>query len=405
MLFEPIVTFILKFKYIILFYLAIIIFFYIKRKQLDFQAKIIVLYRMKFGLVLIEKCSKKFKEWIILLGYIGTGVGFIGILTISYYMIKIIIKLITQPSTPTGVSLVLPGMNIPGLGILPFWYWLIVIFFVALIHEFSHGIVARAHNIEVKNTGLVLLGPIIGAFVEPNEKKLRKQSDLAQYSVLAAGSFSNILLGIFALLLLNLAFMPLHQTMIEPVGFTFNAYVDESYPFAKAGIAPGTLITGIDGSTTYKFEEFREKLFCTNPGDKIKVSTSGKTIPIILANNPDNPKKSFLGIQEIRNEVKIKDKYNTPLGNFAYNFLDWFTGLSNGGKGFLFWLYLLSVGIGMFNLLPLPIVDGGRMVQVFFHKLKGKDKGEKWYRRVGMFFLMILLITLLFPLIKGWFGI
>jgi len=292
-LFESIVTFILKFKYIILFYLAIIIFFYIKRKQLDFQAKIIVLYRMKFGLRFIEKFVNKFREPTILLGYIGVGAGYVGLIFISYILVKNLVDLVIKPSAVSGVSLVLPGVNVPGLGVLPFWYWILAIFMIALIHEFAHGIVARAHKIEVKNTGIVLLGPIIGAFVEPNENKLRKQSDIAQYSVLAAGSFSNILLAIVAILLLNFLFMPLQQTMVEPTGFTFDAYVNEEYPFAKAGILPGTLITGIDSSTTFKFEEFSEKLFCTNPGDKISVNTPQKKYPLVLAESPDNPEKVF----------------------------------------------------------------------------------------------------------------
>ena len=93
-------------------------------------------------------------------------------------------------------------MNVPGLGILPFWYWLIAIFVIAVVHEFSHGIVARAHNIPVKHTGLAFFGPIIGAFVEPDEKKLRAGKDITQYSVYAAGAFSNVILALLALLLL-----------------------------------------------------------------------------------------------------------------------------------------------------------------------------------------------------------
>ena len=266
------------------------------------------------------------------------------------------------------------------------------------MHEFGHGIVARAHKIDVKNTGLVLLGPIIGAFVEPNEKKLRKQSDIAQYSVLAAGSFSNILLALVALLLLNFCFMPLQEAMVEPTGFTFDSYVNEDLPFAQAGIMPGTLINGIDGSNTYKFEEFSEKLFCTAPGDKVSVSTPEKSYPLMLAENPDEPGRSFMGIQEIHNEFEIKEKYQTPVWEGIYYSLDWLT-------GFLRWLFILSLGIGLFNLLPLPIVDGGRMMQVFLHKLRGRESGEKWYRKIGMFFLLVLLLNLFYPLIRGWLGI
>ena len=41
-------------------------------------------------------------------------------------------------------------------------------------------------------------------------------------------------------------------------------------------------------------------------------------------------------------------------------------------------LGLLSLNIGIFNLLPLPILDGGRIVIVLLEKLIGKKLSEKW---------------------------
>lgn len=397
-MFELIFSFILKYKYIFLFYLVILILLIIKRKKLDFQAKIIILYRMKFGLKFIEKFSRKYRQPTILLGYIGVGAGYLGLIFISGILIKNLYDLIAKPAAVSGVSLVLPGINIPGLGVLPFWYWLLAIFLIALIHEFSHGIVARAHNISVKNTGLVFLGPIIGAFVEPNENQLRKQSDIKQYSVLAAGSFSNILLAIVALLLLNFAFSPLQQSMIEPAGFTFAEYYDSSFPAAQSNLPLNTRITGLNGEPTPDFLAFDEKLFCLSPGEEITLLTPEKNHSLILAANPNQPKKPFLGIQGIKNEFDIKPRYQQGIWKTIYYLVDWIT-------GFLRWLFILSLGIGLFNLLPLPIVDGGRMLQVFLHKKKGQQNGEKRYRQISFFFLMVLLLNLFYPLIRNWFGI
>jgi len=36
------------------------------------------------------------------------------------------------------------------------------------------------------------------------------------------------------------------------------------------------------------------------------------------------------------------------------------------------------------------------------HRLKGKEKGEKYYRRIGVFFLLVLLLSLIFPLLIKW---
>ncbi|PIN73485.1 hypothetical protein COV20_04650 [Candidatus Woesearchaeota archaeon CG10_big_fil_rev_8_21_14_0_10_45_16] len=389
-----VMDFLLKYKAIILFYAVIIILLYLKRKRLDFQAKVIVLYRMKWGIKWMDKYSSKFREWVVLLGYIGTGVGFIGMLTIMYVLIKNLVDLVLKPAATSGVALVLPGTEIPGLGILPFWHWLIAIFLIALVHEFSHGIVARAHNIKVKNTGLVLFGPIIGAFVEPDEKKMRKESDIVQYSILAAGAFANILLAIAAILLLSFVTAPLQQTMIEPTGFSFASYVENGLPAETAGIPVNVIVYSIDGKEVTDFESFSEVLYTKKPGDQIMVGTVENEYPLTLIDNPDSPGKPFLGIYNIKNEFDVKEQYQSGIGSVAFFTLEKLNGFQQPNHGFLKWLFLLSLGIGLFNLLPLPIVDGGRMAQVFLYKLQGAERGEKNYRRIGMFFLVILLFLL-----------
>jgi len=379
-----------RFKYIILFYLGIIVLLWIKRKKLDIQAKVIVLYRMKWGLKWMDKYASKLREWIILGGYVGVGAGYVGLIFISYILIKNLIDIIVNPATTPGVSVVLPGINVPGLGVLPFWYWIIAIFCIAIVHEFSHGIVARAHQVEVKNTGIVFLGPILGAFVEPDEKKMQKQPDIVQYSILAAGSFSNILLAILSIILLLFVFTPVQQAMVEPTGFTFDSYQKGAYPMAEAGIKPGTLITGVNGETVTHFQNFSQILSAAKPGDAITLATAEREYSLILAQSPDDPTKGFLGIKDIRNKFELKSIYQDSGWSVLYSSIDWLA-------GFLRWLFLLSLGIGLFNLLPLPIVDGGRMAQVFLHKLKGDTLGERRYRQVGLFFLVLLVLNLALP--------
>ncbi len=387
-----VLAFLLKYKFILIFYLLVIFFIAYNWKKIEKQAKIIFLYRTKLGLRLMDKISQKLREWVILFGYVGMGAGFVGLVIISYVLINNLYALITKPEAVSGVSLVLPGVHVPGMGVLPFWYWILAIFAIAIVHEFSHGVVARAHNIPVKNTGLVFFGPILGAFVEPDEKKMRKEQDIVQYSVLAAGSFSNIVLAVVALLFLNFAFMPLQETMVTPSGFSFDNYVNDNLPAAKAGIEPGTVITGINDQKVSNFQEFGDELAFYRPGESIVVNTAEKDYSIKLSANPDNEKKPFLGVLNIKNEFDIKEQYESGVGKVLYVILNWLT-------GFLRWLFLLSIGIGLFNLLPLPIVDGGRMAQVFLHKLKGPEKGERLYHKVSLFFLLVLLLNLFYPLL------
>ncbi|MEK6901186.1 MAG: site-2 protease family protein [Nanoarchaeota archaeon] len=388
---DAIVSFLLQYKYILFFYAIIVVLVILNWKKIDVQSKIILLYRTKWGLSWMENTARRFRQWIILLGYTGTGIGFIGMIFIIVILVKNVYDLISTPAATPGVSIVLPGVNVPGIGVLPFWYWLIAIFIIAIVHEFAHGIVARAHNIPVKNTGIVFLGPIIGAFVEPDENKLRSQKDINQYSVLAAGAFSNILLAVVVLLMLNLVTTPLQQQMVEPTGFTFDAYFGKDLPAENAGLPPGTLITGIDSTEVREFQQFSDKLQCALPGQTITIKTPEKQYPITLAPNPDAQEKGFLGISQVRNEVQVKEAYQSGIGNVAYTLLDWFNGLFR-------WLFLLSLGIGLFNLLPLPIVDGGRMAQVFLHSLKGPEEGERRYRQISIAFLLLLALSLLLPL-------
>mgnify|MGYP007070562571 CR=1 FL=1 len=78
----------MNYKWVILFYLLIIIFIVVKRKKFIFQAKIIALYRTKVGLRLIDRIGTKYSDFIKLLGYAGIGVGYTGMLVIMFFIFK-----------------------------------------------------------------------------------------------------------------------------------------------------------------------------------------------------------------------------------------------------------------------------------------------------------------------------
>jgi len=55
-------------------------------------------------------------------------------------LIKGLYELIFVPTAPPTLSLVIPGVQIPGSPIfVPFWYGIIALFTVILVHEFGHG--------------------------------------------------------------------------------------------------------------------------------------------------------------------------------------------------------------------------------------------------------------------------
>ncbi|MBT3451431.1 hypothetical protein HN448_05685, partial [archaeon] len=118
---DAIINFIINYKFVILFYLLIAIFIVVKWKKIDSQAKILLLYRTKFGITFINKVVKKYREWVILLGYIGVGMGYIGLIFISGVLLKNLYDVLFVANSTAGVSVVLPGVNVPGIGVLPFW--------------------------------------------------------------------------------------------------------------------------------------------------------------------------------------------------------------------------------------------------------------------------------------------
>ncbi len=176
-----------------IFIILLSLFLYLRRKKLDthgpFPFLYFSMYRTKLGIGLMDKLAGKWNRLFKWLGYIGIIVGFLGMIAICVALIDNIYNIMTQPEAAPGVGLVLP-FQMKGAFYVPFFYWIISIFIIALVHEFAHGVIARAHNLKVKSSGFAFLGvlaPIIpAAFVEPDEKALVKRPHRQQLSVFAA---------------------------------------------------------------------------------------------------------------------------------------------------------------------------------------------------------------------------
>lgn len=390
-------TFFLEHKngvFISLFYLAIIAIVYFNREKFDIQAKIIAMYRTKFGINKIHSVGKNYSELIKIIGYIGIGVGFIGLITISYFLLYGLWQLFTMPNAPPAVSPVIPGVKIPGSPIfVPFWYGIISLFIVVVVHEFSHGIVAAAHGLKVKNTGIVFFGPLIGAFVEPDEKEIKKKPDVVQYSIFAAGPFSNVLLAGVAILCVLFVFSPVSSAINSDVGVSF-VQVQNATPAEKAGLYANMTIVKADDTAITNAKDFESFLAYVKPNQTIQLySDKGENFTLTTAAHPDNPKRGYLGVLGVHTETRLN------IENKFFKILDYTLLILTQ---LFMWIYLLSLGIGLANLLPLGPVDGGRMLQIASQKIAGDEKkGNMIWGKITFVTIVILLILLFVPIIKG----
>jgi Zn-dependent protease len=380
----------------ILFVVFLIVFLIIKRKNLQIQKILfpflyLILYRSNFGVKFMDRFAKKHRELVKFFGYSCIGLSIIGLIFISINIILLMWQLISTPAAAqAGVALVLPFTNVPGIGYLSFSQWIISIFILAVVHEFAHGIVAKANGLKIKSSGfafLALLAPIIpAAFVEPDEEKLVKSSNVKQYSIFAAGPIVNILLALLILLALPYVanparLAPFEDVITEPIGFSLSL-TNETLPAAQAGIKDGMIINSFNGVPITTANPFLEKMFyCVEPGETITLGAEDKTYTMTTV--PVDG-RGMIGVTNFKNERRIKSQYK-----FIKPVFYWF-------KDLFKWLFLLNFFIGLFNLLPLGIVDGGRILNTFLQSnVKDKEKAKKIWSFISLFFLLLLLFGLL----------
>jgi len=365
----------------IVFYALLFIFYLRHKEKFQVQGKIFALYRTKLGINLMDKLAKKYPKILNFLANISIGIGFIGMILILYTLIQGTYKLIFLPNAQPVIAPVLPGISVAGLPVLSFWHWIIGIFIVAVIHEFAHGVYARLYKLDVKSSGFAFLGPILAAFVEPDEKQLKKIETKKQLAIISAGPFVNIVLAFLVILFFSFVFAPLQNNLFVVDGVNL-VQVEPGSPANLSGMYPGLLIKEINNIKVDSQETLVNEIKNANENDILKLSTDKGNYylqPVIV---DDVPK---LGIS-VGNHLAVKE----GLPKFLLPFFTWFNLL-------FFWLWVINLGIGLFNLLPLGPIDGGRMLYMF---LLSNKKALKIFKFVSAFCLFLIFVNLIPWLIK-----
>ena len=342
---------------IFIWFALLVLFLYLKRKNIERHGIIFMLKNTKLADKLYSFSQKHLKGRVEPLFDLGIILGFLGML----YAVKLLLNgaiSFFAGSETSSVSVIIPGVQIPGSPIfLPLLQGVIAIAVLAIVHEFSHAIAASIHNHRPKSVAMVLLAFIPAAGVELDDKKVAKLPLRAKLRIFAGGSFANFLAAAF-FILLSLGMV---MTYVNPVGIGV-LQVENNTP-AYGVLENGTIITTINGVKTIDKNEF---LLMTSglaapskaisfsriasslkPGEQVTLETlDGRTITITLAAFPDDPDRGRIGIITAP-KIELAD---------VGGWLPWLLDLFH-------WIILLNIGVGMINLLPAPLFDGGRMFQ------------------------------------------
>ncbi len=358
---------------VVAFYAIVFAYFYIKRKNITRQLGVIFLYKtQKFTGVMraIANWNPKFWQWF---GYASIPIGFTGMAVIFGYLIHALVKVFTTPGAQAGLSLAIPGVKIPGSIFIPFWYGIIALFVVIVVHEGMHGVVSEAWGLKLKSAGVGLAAILPLAFVEPPEDKLMKAKTGTQLGIFSAGVSANLISAIFAFAILNFAIAPVADGVLIKG-------IDSGTPAAIAGMQVNEIIAQAGGAQVKTVADFSDVMKNVKPGEYVTIVTNKNEYLVKTVENPDEKAKN-------RAYIGIAFRQNFPWGVFH---------LSN----LLYWVFVLNIGIGLVNLLPLGPIDGGRMLQIVLNrKLKNQQAAAKLFGEVTYLSLFLLLANIIVPYI------
>jgi membrane-associated protease RseP (regulator of RpoE activity) len=325
----------------------------------------------------------------------------VGVFGIPAFLISLLLshalEIIIGQSTIPGVSPMLPGVSdgglvffFPGTGIeIDFWQALIAIIALLVPHEFAHGVMSRCQGIKVRSAGILSAGPVpIGAFVEPDERAMKKHTGRERMRIFAAGSFTNLIVSAIALILF-ISMTPLVSTMSEPAGMMITNVVDGTP--ASDMLERGFVITEIDGTETSDMISFLTVLKDVKPDQTLKFVTSNGTFVITLDEHPENSSRGYIGI-DLRETYDRKDEFKNEYRLYADAVL--FT------LPTLFWIFFLCFNIALVNLLPIVPFDGGKMFEEYMAEFRIKKKRKEQIQKLVIFIILALLLVNALPLIN-----
>lgn len=332
-----------------------------------------------------------FADVSVVAGFIMMGFAF-------WFLLSNISKFFVEPAEFSELTVLIPGITLTSSASIV--NFLLSIPIVLVIHEGAHGIVATLEKIKIKTGGFAIFIAMFAGFVEPDEEEFNKAKKISKLRVIGAGATSNVLFAFVlgAILLTNPFFAmvlpePLLSTFYDlPEGVLILSIIENSGA-ERAGLLANDIITSINGNEILSPIDFPS----LSPGEVAEVSIIRNGQPLdfaveIIASEED-PERGLIGI--------MRDN------SFAYkpvmDFIEW----NNPQVSmFLLWLWMISFFIGIINMLPLPILDGGKFIHTIIDKRISEGAVNKVMWGIYAFTFVIFGLNIALSYMKsGWFTI
>lgn len=311
---------------------------------------------------------------------------------------------------------------------------------IVLIHEFGHFIFAKKNGITVHEFAIGM-GPKlfskekngtmysirilpIGGYVsmEGEDEDSNKpgsfgtKSILQRASVIFAGPFFNLVLAVIFLI-------PVYIYMGSP---TTTLEILDNTPASKANLQSGDIVKSVNGKEINSWNEFT-KVISSSKGEELNIAVdrNNKTVKVnvVPEKNEDGTYKIGVTYKKDRNIINAIKQSFIATGQMTMQMITFLkqmiTGTVPGGftnsvagpvgvisivsgaakTGIMNLLYLgsiISLNLGIINLVPFPALDGGRLLLLFIEWIRGGKKinpdKEAMINMIGFCALMAFMV-------------
>lgn len=238
-----------------------------------------------------------------------------------------------------------------------------------------------------------------------------------RFVIIAGGAFANIVLA-WLLTTFLLACYGVFDFKTPVVGNLM-----EGYPAAQMGAQPGDKVLSINGHAIREWPEIRTTLQTLDTDDVTIVVERGGSEVTLQGTVPYSPDKEarLWGVQPGRVVYPIGKALVSGLSYSWQMSVAIVTGLwqmltgtlkadvagpvgiaqmageaaRDGFWTFISFLAVINLNLGLLNLMPLPALDGGRLVFLFGEMVSGRKFPEKWENRIHIagFVMLLALIA------------